>query len=691
MLFGFLIVRAIVFICKATLFLFFSFLLFYSCDDASDSVEPVHPRLDSILVVASDQLNSGQLNKSVNYLDSAFKTLNTTNPLALWKKFEFMTKIHLNYNFDEVKAKAYLDSMFQMINGNEGRFKNEYALTKFLEGDYLKTQKRYTAAFQSYFEGRAFAQKNLDSCQISQLTYQLGLFRYGQGQYREAIPYFEQAIEENNQCRKGSNLEEHLKFPQMYLNTLALCYEKTKELDSAAFYYQEALDFLEGASEDFPDETFFIEMATGVVYGNLGGVLGKLNNYGKAEELLLKSIELNDRPGYDRRDAQTAKIKIIDLYIQEEELEKAQIYLNQLEESLPQSEVKNQAYADLLRRWSRVKWEYFDRKGDINNAYEHMKAYQTLNDSLERSKLTSQVLDIETAFKNSEQQYQLSVMASENKINNIYLRIIIAFTLIAIAFLVVAKYNLNRSRGINKVISQQNLALQDTLLDLEKSQAENSKIMYVVAHDLRNPISSMVMMADLLLEDNQFQGENRMLLEHIKTSCDNSLNLVAEMMQSNKKTDNLKTEPVAIDKMLNYCVELLQHKAVEKNQRLILDAIPVTIKVCREKIWRVISNLIANAIKFSPKGSTIEISMKSQNDKIKIAVKDHGIGIPDEIKDKVFELYTEGKREGTDGEKPFGMGLAISKQIVNAHDGHIWFESVEGKGSTFFVELPLNR
>ncbi len=690
MLFGFSIVRAFFQICKAPLFLFFSFSLFYSCDDASDSVQAVQPMVDSILVVASDQLNSGQLNKSVNFLDSAYKALNTTNPLALWKKYEFMTKIHLDYDYDEIKAKAYLDSMFQMIDGNEEVYKREYALTKFLEGDYLKSLNRFTEAFQSYFEGRAFAQKNLDSCQISQFTYQLGIFRYGQGQYREAIPYFKQAIEENNKCRNGRNLEEHLKFPQMYLNTLALSYEKTNILDSAAFYYQETLEFLEGAAVVFPEETFFIEMAMGVVYGNLGGVMGKLNNYGKAEEFLLKSIELNSRPGFDRRDAQTAKIKIIDLYIQEDELEKAQIYLNQLEEALPQSEVKNRAYADLLRRWRWVKWMYFDRKGDIKNAYEHMKAYQTLDDSLERSRLTSQVLDIETAFKNSEQQYELSVMASENKINNIYLRIIIAFTLIAIVFLVVAKYNLNRSRSINKVISQQNLTLQDTLLDLEKSQAENSKIMYVVAHDLRNPISSMVMMADILLEDNQFQGENRLLLEHIKTSCDNSLDLVFEMLQSNKNVENLKKEPVEIDKMLNYCVELLHHKALEKNQRLILKGIPVTLNVCREKMWRVISNLIANAIKFSPKGSAIEISMKSQNDKIKIAIKDHGIGIPEGIKDKVFELYTEGKREGTEGEKPFGMGLAISKQIVNAHDGHIWFESMEGKGSTFFVELPLS-
>ena len=72
-----------------------------------------------------------------------------------------------------------------------------------------------------------------------------------------------------------------------------------------------------------------------------------------------------------------------------------------------------------------------------------------------------------------------------------------------------------------------------------------------------------------------------------------------------------------------------------------------------------------------------------------IEVEDHGIGIPIEMEDKIFDMYTEAKRTGTAGEQPFGLGLAISKQIVEAHGGKIWFDSKPGNGTTFFVELPI--
>ncbi|MBU7571350.1 MAG: ATP-binding protein, partial [Flavobacterium sp.] len=97
-----------------------------------------------------------------------------------------------------------------------------------------------------------------------------------------------------------------------------------------------------------------------------------------------------------------------------------------------------------------------------------------------------------------------------------------------------------------------------------------------------------------------------------------------------------------------------------------------------------------NAIKFSPNGARIKIKMTQKEQKIRILVKDEGIGIPPEMGEKIFDLFTEAKRPGTAGEQPFGMGLAISKQIVEAHNGKIWFENNNSCGTTFFVDLPFN-
>lgn len=298
---------------------------------------------------------------------------------------------------------------------------------------------------------------------------------------------------------------------------------------------------------------------------------------------------------------------------------------------------------------------------------------------------------MEEAFRVTEQQYEISLISRKNELKNIYLLGAVIFLAVAVGFLVNVAYHLRRFRAINRQISQQNVELQDALGALEQSHAENSRMMHIVAHDLRSPISSMTMIADVLLESGNWSEEDRTLIEHIKISGNNSLNLVSEMLQVNRGTEGLQKEEVDLERMLNYCVDLLRFKAEEKLQKITLTTEPVKAMISREKMWRVVSNLIANAIKFSHKGGTIDIKLAKKDEQALISIQDHGIGIPDRLKDSLFELFTNSKRYGTDGETPHGMGLAISKQIVKAHGGRIWFESEEGKGSTFFVELPLHE
>lgn len=663
---------------------------FLACQDQDKAYQPRSKNTSDILDQSSNLLNSGQYRKSLRFLDSAYRQMQQKTPTDLWERFNFLSRIYLNYDIDLDRSRAYLDSMFWVLENRSKVYKKEYAQTKFLEGDWYKAKKQFDNAFASYFEGREFGLKNLSNCLISNLTYQLGMFRYGQMQFAESIPYFKQAIQENQDCWDGDMIVQKLYFPQMYRNTLALAFEKTGELDSAAIHYRNGLQFLTDAEKKYPGEQNLILLAKGVFMGNLGGALAKLGQFEEAESLLLKSIAINSRPNFDTQDALTAKIKLADLYIARNQLDEAQRLMNELELSLSKTELKNRSYIQTLIRWNKVQSSYFEQAGAPDKAYPFLKAYYYLKDSIDTVDDELRAVDMEASYKNAAQQYQLSIINRDSQIKNIYLGATIGFTILLVIFLGWVGKGLKRSKKINKVISQQNIELQDTLGALEQSQSENTRIMYMVAHDLRNPISSMVMMADILLADEQITGENRVLLEHIKTSCKNSLNLVSEMMHSNKNTESITKEAVDLDRLLNYCVGLLQHKAHEKHQKLILDTIPVTAFVSREKLWRVISNLIANAIKFSPKGKSIRVSMLKKSDKAIISIKDEGIGIPDSIKDKIFEWYTDGKRVGTDGEKPFGMGLAISRQIVGAHGGTIWFDSEEDKGTTFFVEIPLN-
>ncbi|WP_343535411.1 tetratricopeptide repeat-containing sensor histidine kinase [Pedobacter sp.] len=265
----------------------------------------------------------------------------------------------------------------------------------------------------------------------------------------------------------------------------------------------------------------------------------------------------------------------------------------------------------------------------------------------------------------------------------------VALTILScIAFLLAISTIISIRRHLKRT-KKQNSQMKQALTALEHSQADNTRMMRIVAHDLRNPIGGMLSLASIMLEEPDRSEEDKMPLELIKTSGQHSLELVDSLLQLQFSSQELKKEPIDIAEMLKYCVSLLESKAEAKEQQLSLETVPTVLTASREKLWRVISNLIANAIKFSPNGSKIKLKMVQKASGIRISVKDEGIGIPAEMGKKVFDLFTEAKRPGTAGEHPFGMGLAISKQIVEAHNGKIWFENNKTNGTTFFVDLPF--
>lgn len=261
--------------------------------------------------------------------------------------------------------------------------------------------------------------------------------------------------------------------------------------------------------------------------------------------------------------------------------------------------------------------------------------------------------------------------------------------LMVVIILVLIRRNLLKSRYFNQQLVLKNRNLNDTLSALEHSHKENTRILRVVAHDLRSPVGAIYSLAGIMLNDSDRQPDDTEMLGLIRTSGANALQLVDDLLQVQFKTGNIKKELLNIPEVLQYCVTILKPRAAAKKQELVLHTLPLEIPANREQLWRVISNLITNAIKFSPESARIEVITEKAANKAYIKVIDNGIGIPEKLEAGIFELYSPSKREGTAGEKTYGMGLAISKQIVEGHGGRLWFEPNSPRGSVFIVELPL--
>lgn len=658
-----------------------------SCKQTANE-QPYHANYFSRVFDSANNLqHMHQFKLAIAYLDSAYSAFPQASIADVWQKYSYKAEHYRFFDPDLPRARLYIDSMFYLLKDKTEKYRMEYAKTLFAEGEWLMAEKKYNEAFKCFYDGKIFAQKNLDSCNYAPLTGNLGLVKYRQGNYLGAIPYLLQAMDESNHCRDSSNYSSMFLYPQSDLNAIALCYEKAGMPDSAVHYYNQALTFINQRATIFHDHANGIEMAKGVVYGNLGGVYARLKDYNKALYYLKESIRINNREGYEISDAQTAQVKLARLYLQFSHLKEADTLLSELGNNLSTD--------DLRLKWYQLKWNYADKMQNLPQSHYYMQRYYELHDSIAQVNTGLKAADLEETFKDAEQQYKLNLLNKRDELKTVYLSAIILFSVMALIILFMVWHNLKRSKRnvaqltmLNRQISEQNVQMQNALTSLEQSQEENTRLMKVVAHDLRNPVAAISSMASLMLEDEYRLDEDREMLDIIKTSGQNAIELINNLLQTNMQREVLKKEPVDLHVLLQYCVDLLRFKAGEKEQHIHLHAGHATALLDREKMWRVISNLIANAIKFSPSGADIIVQMESDQHNIRIAVEDHGIGIPPDLKDKIFDIYTPAKRSGTAGEQPFGMGLAISKQIIIAHNGNIWFESKPGNGTIFYITLP---
>ncbi|BDQ10821.1 sensor histidine kinase [Sediminibacterium sp. TEGAF015] len=239
---------------------------------------------------------------------------------------------------------------------------------------------------------------------------------------------------------------------------------------------------------------------------------------------------------------------------------------------------------------------------------------------------------------------------------------------------------------------QNQYRLEKAYEDLNENRAEKDRILNAVAHDLRSPLSGISGISRMMLTDENLDDNSKEMFQLIEQSASSSLRLIGDLMQTNMSVDEYyQLKHIELNKLIRQSLQILFYTAKEKGIEINMQLTDekLMINADQDKFERVITNLVTNAIKFSRQGASVIVSLEKKNQKAVFSVRDNGIGIPKQVQEKVFDLFTIAKRKGTNGEKSFGIGLAISKKIVELHQGKIYFETEENKGTCFIVELPL--
>lgn len=223
-----------------------------------------------------------------------------------------------------------------------------------------------------------------------------------------------------------------------------------------------------------------------------------------------------------------------------------------------------------------------------------------------------------------------------------------------------------------------------------------SKFMFMVAHDLRQPLTAMQGYTTMLLEDSKNEEEKKILHTLERSSAHMGVLLADLVDASISASGHLKINPYKF--IYNKLVEEIyeQYFIIARQKDVTLRKIdyPSDIEIYgdRERLSQVLNNLVSNALKFTNPGGTVEINYQIDNNYVRTFIRDNGKGIVHVDKVKIFEKFNQA--ENLDDEHKslgWGLGLAIAQDIVAAHKGIIWSQSAGlGKGTLFWFSLPLN-
>jgi signal transduction histidine kinase/DNA-binding response OmpR family regulator len=237
------------------------------------------------------------------------------------------------------------------------------------------------------------------------------------------------------------------------------------------------------------------------------------------------------------------------------------------------------------------------------------------------------------------------------------------------------------------------VVMQD-ITHLKQLDRAKSDFVATVAHDLRSPLTAVLGYAELLQRAGSLNEQQQKFVEQIITSVHSITLLITELLELSRIEAgfNIDLEPVNMGQVVRQSIESLAHQLTTKGHTLNV-SVPAELPMIQGnplRLRQMITNLVGNAIKYTPDHGQINIALWPEEDLVVFQVSDNGIGIPAEDQPYVFDKFFRSERAVNDFEGT-GLGLSIVKGIVEQHSGRIWLESKENEGTKFTVVLPQNQ
>lgn len=230
----------------------------------------------------------------------------------------------------------------------------------------------------------------------------------------------------------------------------------------------------------------------------------------------------------------------------------------------------------------------------------------------------------------------------------------------------------------------------------QETERIRSEFISIVSHQIRTPLTSIKWTLDLLREDQGLTPAERTdLLAEVYDSSQRMIDIANDLLQLSRIEQNKAQDPEAEEQDIQDVVaEVLQRIAISAQVKYIKlenKTIPGKVLVDRSQIMQAITNILNNAIKYSPEGATVTIASTQRPDSMILTVSDQGIGISEDSQEKVFSKFFRAENAQKFAAEGSGLGLYIANSLVQMQHGNLTFTSEEGRGTTFIIELPIPK
>jgi signal transduction histidine kinase len=243
---------------------------------------------------------------------------------------------------------------------------------------------------------------------------------------------------------------------------------------------------------------------------------------------------------------------------------------------------------------------------------------------------------------------------------------------------------------IDALSSHAAVAIENARIALEMVQNERlsavGKMASVIIHDIKNPMGTLRVYAQVMKKKSGNEEANKLADEMIR-QVDRFVNMTQEILDFTRGISAANFQELEFSEVMEGVMSFIEKDLEKNNIKLIRDAqFKGVVNMDQDKMIRVFYNIASNARDAMPQGGTFTVTTKEENGFVRIDFTDSGTGMPEEVKNRIFEPFmTYGKKHGT------GLGMAIVKKVVDDHNGKIGIESDMGKGTTITIKLPVKK